>query len=238
MLNPVPKRTCNGDYELFYMAFDRVNEVPFAPLNINPAPLLCVFSPARAGASKAASAWEMRRNVRWSVPVSVEERFRTDLTFFFQGKGFWVDLSQGLRYCDLDGTAVAGDHSVVDFSYIELPPECVLELERALRLHLQEPMEATRTMGCDSDSIWFVCIDESTSDDCADNLVSMWTLKLHGGAAGAVEERGQVFSQRSLEVRRLQGGRSSGGAGGVPSPRCGGWCPLPRAVWRVLGTRC
>jgi hypothetical protein len=57
VLVPVPKRTCNGDYELFYMAFDCVNGFPFA--EIDPAPLLYVFSPARAGAKPAASAWEI-----------------------------------------------------------------------------------------------------------------------------------------------------------------------------------
>jgi hypothetical protein len=69
----------------------------------------------------------MRGKIRCSVPVSVEERFKTDLTFSFQGKGFWVDLSQGLEYCDLQDTAAAGDDSVVDvdLSYIELPRECV-----------------------------------------------------------------------------------------------------------------
>lgn len=57
VLVPVPKRTCNGDYEQFYMAFGCVNEFPFA--EIDPAPLLYVFSPARAGAKPAASAWEI-----------------------------------------------------------------------------------------------------------------------------------------------------------------------------------
>lgn len=174
----------------------------------------------------------MRAKMRCSVPVSVEERFKTDLTFSFQGKGFWVDLSQGLEYCDLQDTAAAGDDSVVDvdLSYIELPRECVLDLETALRLHLQEPMEATRTMGCDMDSIWFVCIHESISDDCADNLVSMWTLKLHGGQEQWKNEA--EFSLRDLW--RFDGFKEAG----LPSPQCGGWCPLPRAVWRVLGTRC
>lgn len=175
-LNPVPKRTSDGDYELFLMASEsRECGLPSA-LDINPAPLLCVFSPARAGANPAASAWEMRRKVRWSVPVSVEARFRTDLTFSFQGKGFWIDLSQGLVYCDLD---IAGGDSVVDFSYIDLPHECVLDLEETLDCY--EPMQATRTMGCVRDSIWFVCINKSPTGDHADDLVMMWTLKLPGG---------------------------------------------------------
>jgi hypothetical protein len=57
VLVPVPKRTCNGDYELFYMAFDCVNGFPFA--EIDPAPLLYVFSPTRAGAKPTASVWEI-----------------------------------------------------------------------------------------------------------------------------------------------------------------------------------
>lgn len=172
MFRPVPKRTSDGTYELFLLACECDDDrLPLAS-DMDPSPFLYVFSPVTE--TNPTCAWEMRRTSRWNVPVSVFERFRTDATFSFQGKGFWADLSQALIYCDLP---TASDNSAVDFGFIELPGECQLDLEETLDCNV--PMEVTRTIACVGNSIWFVCIRRY--EDPADDLVMMWTLELPGG---------------------------------------------------------
>ena len=169
MLKPVPKRTSDGAYELFLMARESHDGLPMA-FDIDRPPFLCVFS-LLMGANLTC-AWEMKKRVSWNVPVSVYERFMTDMTFSFQGKGIWVDLSQAIMYCDLQTT-----DSVIGFDCIKLPVGCELNLEDAL--DCEESMKMSRTMGCVRGSIWFVCIRRGEHN--ADDLVTMWTLELPWG---------------------------------------------------------
>jgi len=224
MFRAFAKRTSDGAYQLFFLACEPDDgRLPLAS-DTDPPPFLCVFSPVTG--TNRTCAWEMRRTLRWNVPVSVFERFRMDATFSFQGKGFWADLSQVLIYCDLH---TASDDSAVDFGCIDLPGECQLNLKEMSDCPL--PMKkVTRTIACVGDSICFVCIHRGKHH--ADDSVTMWTLELPGGQ-WKNEAR---FPVRELwrPARRLQGGGVAGGEGGVPSPH-GGWCPLPCGDWPVLG---
>ncbi|CAD6207093.1 unnamed protein product [Miscanthus lutarioriparius] len=168
MFRAFAKRTSYGAYQLFFLACEPDDgRLPLAS-NTDPPPFLCVFSPVTG--TNQTCAWEMRRTLRWNMPARASGPISS-----FQGKGFWADLSQALIYCDLH---TASDDSAVDFSWIELPGECQLNLEEML--DCPQPMKkVTRTIACVGDSIWFVCIRRGKHH--TDDSVTMWTLELPGG---------------------------------------------------------
>ncbi|XP_062209448.1 uncharacterized protein LOC133911265 [Phragmites australis] len=117
-----------------------------------------------------------RSGGQWRFPKEIHEPFAADVMFSFEGKTFWVDLLQGLVYCDWP-TADGG--SVVDFGFIDLPPGCPPDprwTTPKFDPELLFSMTRDRTMGCVAGSIRFVCIDRSRRRGGVN--VSVWTLDL------------------------------------------------------------
>uniref|UniRef100_A0A0A9DK88 DUF1618 domain-containing protein n=1 Tax=Arundo donax TaxID=35708 RepID=A0A0A9DK88_ARUDO len=161
---PLPRRNAaGGGYELVVMARN-------LRATVDRRDVLCVCAP-ETRASPAASdggvgPWQIHgRRFPENLPP-----FSADVVFSFEGKAFWVDLSQGLVCCDLHNTR----GSAVDFRFIRLPAE-EPQLDDSEETPNDEPKKI-RTVGCVGDSIRFVRVDRSR--DCADDLETVWTLDL------------------------------------------------------------
>ncbi|TVU44560.1 hypothetical protein EJB05_04005, partial [Eragrostis curvula] len=136
------------------------------------ADVLCICTPpASTAASNGAGPWQTKARRFLGRDPGL---FFTDVVFACQGKAFWVDLSQGLVYCDVLRASSSGNDSVdVDFEFVELPQEHLLGFKTMLE---DEPRKMSRTMACVDDTVWFACIDRHGS--CQDHLVTLWTLDL------------------------------------------------------------
>ncbi|KAF0926418.1 hypothetical protein E2562_024140 [Oryza meyeriana var. granulata] len=100
--------------------------------------------------------------------------FLADLTFPFEGHGFWADLTGGVLFCSY-GDLLSDKVHHVDMGFINLPPGC----QRPGLRHSREAVwpAVSRTMGYSGVSIKFVSIDGFLEQVTpADRKVTVWKL--------------------------------------------------------------
>ncbi|KAL6909429.1 hypothetical protein ACP4OV_001710 [Aristida adscensionis] len=171
-----------GDFELILLARE------WQELDLDtrdPKDVLAVFNPATlAPEDTIGSPWVIKER---RVRAEPQLPFSADRVFCHQGLAFWVDLSQGLLYCDPRKAC-----SVVDVHFIPLPPMYELAMSDD---HLDydgwdtgpicRSEWLTRTVGSYGGSVCFVSFDDSGGDDhLAKSLVRVWLLdpaEPHGG---------------------------------------------------------
>ncbi|RLN40374.1 hypothetical protein C2845_PM01G24390 [Panicum miliaceum] len=130
---------------------------------------LCLCTPA-ASPSITDRPWD----IKLLCFPHLSSSFRSDVTFSFEGKVFWADLSQGLAYCDL---RAVGNSAVVEFDFIKLPYGYEILVDDLPEDELMELPEMNRTIGCIGGCIKFICIDRS-QEHSGNTMLRFWTLDL------------------------------------------------------------
>uniref|UniRef100_A0A0E0KJZ1 DUF1618 domain-containing protein n=1 Tax=Oryza punctata TaxID=4537 RepID=A0A0E0KJZ1_ORYPU len=126
--------------------------------------------------SSSSSPWKLTKTAnlpnQW---LDEESSFVADLTFSFEGLGFWADLLCGVLFCRCDDL-LSDKVDRVDFSFIDLPPGCQADFRHTGKVAAPE---AYRTLGCAGGSIGFVSIDGFLEYvNPGDRYVTLWRLLL------------------------------------------------------------
>uniref|UniRef100_A0A0D9VYF6 DUF1618 domain-containing protein n=1 Tax=Leersia perrieri TaxID=77586 RepID=A0A0D9VYF6_9ORYZ len=106
--------------------------------------------------------WQVKRPL---FPSEKPKAFKAHEMFSFQGQAFWVDLGEGIVFCDCDELLSSGNDTVL-FRYIELPLGCKAQPSKYQTIH------------CVGDSIRFVSIEGYNTACCRGVVLCMWTLIL------------------------------------------------------------
>ncbi|KAL6637991.1 hypothetical protein ACP70R_025563 [Stipagrostis hirtigluma subsp. patula] len=172
--------------------------------------VFCVWTPeAKSGEEDPAPGGGWRIQGR-RFPEEVEQPFMAEVKFSFDGKAFFVDLSQGIVYGDVPA---ADDDSDVCFDFIPLPAETPSQKRWGhKRIEDTAPLNNYRTMRCVGGAIRFVCIgrvDRAAGQLYGDGTVTVWTLDL--GTKRWTKDR--EFGTRELW-------RAAGGGLPATEPKC------------------
>ncbi|KAL6636812.1 hypothetical protein ACP70R_024384 [Stipagrostis hirtigluma subsp. patula] len=144
--------------------------------------ILCVWTPEAKPPEEPAGdgaggmgPWRTKGR-RLQFPKEVDEAFAAEVMFSFQGKAFFVDLSQGLVHCDLP----TADNSFEGFGFTPLPAQVPDPRRNKFKLEDMGPINHERTMRPVGRSIRFACIersDLSSGQQYGDAKITVWTLK-------------------------------------------------------------
>jgi len=164
---PVPRRIDGGGSEpqLVLLAH------PYRSCHPDDEDLLCLCTPAARSPGITDRLWDIK--ALCFPHLHLPGSFNVQVTFSFQGKVFWADLSQGLAYCDLR----AATNSAVQFDFINLPYGYEIHLDDLPEDGSMEPPEMDRTIGCIGGCIKFICIDRPRGRS-GNWMLRFWTLDL------------------------------------------------------------
>ncbi|CAN6322399.1 unnamed protein product [Urochloa humidicola] len=200
-MRPLPvRRRGGGGYGLVVLATRQVpppeeeGEEGFATLE----EVLCVWTPAAA--EEEEPPWRVHRR---RYPAEADEHpFSAELMFAFDDKAFFVDLSQGLVYCDRP--AAAADNSVVEFRFVPLPESIPVDLKwNKTKTEDMGALYPDRTMRRVAGAIRFVCIDRTRTRRrrrYGDATVTLWTLNI-----GADKEWSKDMEFQARDLWRMKG---------------------------------
>lgn len=126
--------------------------------------------------SSSSSPWELTKTAnlpnQW---LDDESSFVADLTFSFEGHGFWADLLCGVLFCSCDDL-LSDKVDGVDFSFINLPMGYQADVRYTGQVAAPE---VYRTMGNAGGSIRFISIDGFLEYiNPGDRYVTLWRLLL------------------------------------------------------------
>uniref|UniRef100_A0A0E0IMJ4 DUF1618 domain-containing protein n=1 Tax=Oryza nivara TaxID=4536 RepID=A0A0E0IMJ4_ORYNI len=111
----------------------------------------------------------------------VTRGFSANKMLSFDGLAMWVDLHQGILFCQhYDLFSNSNDSGSVPFYCVDLPPGCCNDDITTRPLSDSYPPEMYRSIVCVGDSIKFVTIEGYLRDSTApieDRMVTMWSLR-------------------------------------------------------------
>ncbi|KAE8795557.1 hypothetical protein D1007_29444 [Hordeum vulgare] len=122
--------------------------------------------------------WQLKQPV---FPLDKPDHLWAHVTFSFQGKAFWIDLGEGVLFCEADDV-LFGDYEV-QFHYVPLPTECLFA-QNCLNKGRTDLKWSRAISYCEADnSIKLVCIGKGCEcKECGgpqpagDLVVSSWAL--------------------------------------------------------------
>uniref|UniRef100_A0A0E0B5H5 DUF1618 domain-containing protein n=1 Tax=Oryza glumipatula TaxID=40148 RepID=A0A0E0B5H5_9ORYZ len=119
--------------------------------------------------------------VQHQLQSVVTRGFSANKMFSFDGLAMWVDLHQGILFCQhYDLFSNSNDSGSVPFYFVDLPPGCCNDGITTRPLSDSYPPEMYRSIVCVGDSIKFVTIEGYLRDSTApieDRMVTMWSLR-------------------------------------------------------------